>query len=141
MGQVRKLVVSAAVGAASAIIARQLRLAKKLPGVDAVGEELKRRRLDREAEANKQNRMKRQAARRPPAPRPTTFGTATPERQAVDPGRAQHQVDAVDPAELVQEERDMLTVPGGNGHRLRDQTAGEEAQQIAARQVSMRRNI
>lgn len=42
--------------------------------------------------------------------------------------------------QLVQEERDRLTVQGepGEGHRRRDQTAGKEAQEIAAEQVRVR---
>jgi hypothetical protein len=47
-----------------------------------------------------------------------------------------------DSAPLVAAERDALTVPGedGEGHRRRDQTAGEAAQEIAAAQVRERRN-
>lgn len=48
---------------------------------------------------------------------------------------------AADPDELVQVERDLLTVPGevGEGHRRRDQTAGVAAREIAAAQVRQRR--
>lgn len=48
--------------------------------------------------------------------------------------------DVASDAELVARERDALTVEGDNGHRLRDQTAGVEAQDIAAEQVSRRLN-
>lgn len=48
---------------------------------------------------------------------------------------------AADPAELVEAERQLLTVPGddGAGHRRRDQTAGVAAQDIAAAHVRQRR--
>ena len=47
-----------------------------------------------------------------------------------------------DPEELGSRERDLLTVAGAPGetHRRRDQTAGVAAQQLAAAQVSQRRN-
>lgn len=48
--------------------------------------------------------------------------------------------DAEGTAERVQQERDALTEPGGGDHRLRDQTAGREAQKIADDQVRERRN-
>lgn len=50
--------------------------------------------------------------------------------------------ETADAAGLVAAERDALTVPGeeGEGHRRRDQTAGEAAQEIAAAQVRERRN-
>lgn len=57
------------------------------------------------------------------------------------PGEALEEV-AADPADLVEAERELLTVEGeeGDGHRRRDQNAGVAAQEIAAAQVRARRN-
>lgn len=64
----------------------------------------------------------------------------TLEPEAAEP---RHPVDVDGPTELVEAERDLLTVPAepGEEHRRRDQTAGPAAQELAAAQVRMRRNL
>lgn len=56
--------------------------------------------------------------------------------------RSGEALEDLDAAALVETERDLLTVPGGDGetHRRRDQTAGVAAQEIAAAQVRARRH-
>lgn len=70
---------------------------------------------------------------------PETMDNTVPAPEA--PGATLTEVVDSD-ADLVEAERELLTVPGepGEGHRRRDQTAGHAAQEIAAAQVRARRN-
>lgn len=154
---VARFVLKATLGTVFRQVRRNPQLILRVPGAQGIAEELARRKAQRAMEAEALHADEAEPATpaasddatpNVPEPDTTTEAGITVFRAQVedapahaDPVRAATpRTGHADPADLVEAERQLLTVPGPKGHRLRNQTAGAAAREIAAAQVSARRN-